>query len=147
MFYCLFLMIRRPPRPTRTSALFPYTTLFRSGRLDLGISGTHIFSIIKQLSPGSVSSDFVGLYASPVKWRLRGRLGWAKGGFAANAFVNYTDGYRNQVVIPNEHVSSWTTVDLTLSQRIGQRADETDGRGLQLSLALHNLFDRDPPYA
>src|SRR3546814_14399072 len=26
-----FLMIRRPPRTTRTDTLFPYTTLFRSG--------------------------------------------------------------------------------------------------------------------
>src|SRR3546814_8128024 len=30
-----FLMIRRPPRSTRTDTLFPYTTLFRSHRLDL----------------------------------------------------------------------------------------------------------------
>src|SRR3546814_11511356 len=32
---CLFffLMIRRPPRSTRTDTLFPYTTLFRSRRL------------------------------------------------------------------------------------------------------------------
>src|SRR3546814_13086389 len=30
---CLFfLMIRRPPRSTRTDTLFPYTTLFRSPR-------------------------------------------------------------------------------------------------------------------
>src|SRR3546814_13841841 len=29
MFF-LFLMIRRPPRSTRTDTLFPYTTLFRS---------------------------------------------------------------------------------------------------------------------
>src|SRR3546814_15360190 len=28
-----FLMIRRPPRSTRTDTLFPYTTLFRSGIL------------------------------------------------------------------------------------------------------------------
>src|SRR3546814_15939583 len=28
-----FLMIRRPPRSTRTDTLFPYTTLFRSGGL------------------------------------------------------------------------------------------------------------------
>src|SRR3546814_7072298 len=27
-----FLMIRRPPRTTRTDTLFPYTTLFRSSR-------------------------------------------------------------------------------------------------------------------
>src|SRR3546814_10480911 len=29
IFFCL--MIRRPPRSTRTDTLFPYTTLFRSG--------------------------------------------------------------------------------------------------------------------
>src|SRR3546814_7168112 len=34
LIYCglsiFFLMIRRPPRSTRTDTLFPYTTLFRS---------------------------------------------------------------------------------------------------------------------
>src|SRR3546814_3429222 len=32
MFLFFFLMIRRPPRSTRTDTLFPYTTLFRSHR-------------------------------------------------------------------------------------------------------------------
>src|SRR3546814_8365129 len=38
MFF-FFLMIRRPPRSTRTDTLFPYTTLFRSlveGRVVVG---------------------------------------------------------------------------------------------------------------
>src|SRR3546814_19308557 len=30
IIFCFFLMIRRPPRSTRTDTLFPYTTLFRS---------------------------------------------------------------------------------------------------------------------
>src|SRR3546814_20846265 len=31
LIFCLFcLMIRRPPRSTRTDTLFPYTTLFRA---------------------------------------------------------------------------------------------------------------------
>src|SRR3546814_20932201 len=30
MFLFFFVMIRRPPRSTRTDTLFPYTTLFRS---------------------------------------------------------------------------------------------------------------------
>src|SRR3546814_16574131 len=39
LFFCL--MIRRPPRSTRTDTLFPYTTLFRSvGRL-CGGQGAH----------------------------------------------------------------------------------------------------------
>src|SRR3546814_16883214 len=33
MLLFFFLMIRRPPRATRTDTLFPYTTLFRSVRL------------------------------------------------------------------------------------------------------------------
>src|SRR3546814_19370737 len=35
----VFLMIRRPPRSTRTDTLFPYTTLFRS------YSGIHLFGV------------------------------------------------------------------------------------------------------
>src|SRR3546814_13622698 len=31
--FFFFLMIRRPPRSTRTDTLFPYTTLFRSVRV------------------------------------------------------------------------------------------------------------------
>src|SRR3546814_13377214 len=30
LYVIFFLMIRRPPRSTRTDTLFPYTTLFRS---------------------------------------------------------------------------------------------------------------------
>src|SRR3546814_5586131 len=32
LYFCIFffLMLRRPPRSTRTDTLFPYTTLFRS---------------------------------------------------------------------------------------------------------------------
>src|SRR3546814_11259272 len=36
-----FLMIRRPPRSTRTDTLFPYTTLFRSRRDLSPVLGDH----------------------------------------------------------------------------------------------------------
>src|SRR3546814_7488206 len=41
--YCLFffLMIRRPPRSTRTDTLFPYTTLFRSESARWPAEGGH----------------------------------------------------------------------------------------------------------
>src|SRR3546814_1773354 len=35
--YVFFLMIRRPPRSTRTDTLFPYTTLFRSVEADRAV--------------------------------------------------------------------------------------------------------------
>src|SRR3546814_19705970 len=34
LLFIVFLMIRRPPRSTRTDTLFPYTTLFRSRSID-----------------------------------------------------------------------------------------------------------------
>src|SRR3546814_3312812 len=37
-----FLMIRRPPRSTRTDTLFPYTTLFRSGVLGVNQGGVTV---------------------------------------------------------------------------------------------------------
>src|SRR3546814_17726251 len=41
-FLYFFLIIRRPPRSTRTDTLFPYTTLFRStGHIENTASGEH----------------------------------------------------------------------------------------------------------
>src|SRR3546814_12782284 len=37
LYLFFFLMIRRPPRSTRTDTLFPYTTLFRSLRIGIVI--------------------------------------------------------------------------------------------------------------
>src|SRR3546814_18748332 len=54
-FSFFFLMIRRPPRSTRTDTLFPYTTLFRSsaGRRIRRLPG----SIVSSSGAASGSSD------------------------------------------------------------------------------------------
>src|SRR3546814_17759120 len=56
LVFLFFLMIRRPPRSTRTDTLFPYTTLFRSGRAGLQ-------------SRGRCARD-----AHPRRWRRRVRV-------------------------------------------------------------------------
>src|SRR3546814_4659677 len=50
----LFLMIRRPPRSTRTDTLFPYTTLFRSAEVgnDVAVDlkfddGNQVFFVVE----------------------------------------------------------------------------------------------------
>src|SRR3546814_11944578 len=49
--YCFFfLMIRRPPRSTRTDTLFPYTTLFRSGGR-LRVVLPQLFDVPRQAGP------------------------------------------------------------------------------------------------
>src|SRR3546814_6569724 len=43
IFSFFFLMIRRPPRSTRTDTLFPYTTLFRSTGGKRHVLGGHFY--------------------------------------------------------------------------------------------------------
>src|SRR3546814_4759222 len=72
-----FLMIRRPPRSTRTDTLFPYTTLFRS---IFWASGAAFF--IKQpyweLSGGFDADFFAHMEEIDLCWRLQ-RAGYRIG--------------------------------------------------------------------
>src|SRR3546814_14451969 len=52
-WHFFFLMIRRPPRSTRTDTLFPYTTLFRSPPPDALVTQ-------EDLSPGSAAAVVIG---------------------------------------------------------------------------------------
>src|SRR3546814_14705077 len=57
--FLFFLMIRRPPRSTRTDTLFPYTTLFRStfagqSVLVQGSGGVSIFALQFAKAMGAV---------------------------------------------------------------------------------------------
>src|SRR3546814_5721488 len=55
-----FLMIRRPPRSTRTDTLFPYTTLFRSrGRPGIGVWNGATGSVIM------VAAFLIGVRGGP----------------------------------------------------------------------------------
>src|SRR3546814_18494803 len=50
MILCfVFLMIRRPPRSTRTYTLFPYTTLFRSSAAFRSPDDPHLYDLKAEL--------------------------------------------------------------------------------------------------
>src|SRR3546814_15997812 len=65
LFFCndlFFLMIRRPPRSTRTDTLFPYTTLFRSaavGRM-IGIAGNLDRSLARHRRADAAADAAIG---------------------------------------------------------------------------------------
>src|SRR3546814_18295951 len=65
---CFVLMIRRPPRSTRTDTLFPYTTLFRAHRRRGGRSGRRGQSGRSRLGrdapsvPALLIQDFAGAF-------------------------------------------------------------------------------------
>src|SRR3546814_18912999 len=50
LYFIFFLLIRLPPRSTRTDTLFPYTTLFRSSPADSPIA-TRAAALLATLKP------------------------------------------------------------------------------------------------
>src|SRR3546814_18994238 len=98
---CLFLMLRRPPRSTRTVTLFPYTTLFRSVltfQQIIAIDDQYLFSVTQlvinngaaavELAPFGLISrtgtpDIVDFYILH-----EGPLGWLNGALKE---IDYTD--------------------------------------------------------
>src|SRR3546814_14680959 len=57
VFLCVslffFLMIRRPPRSTRTDTLLPYTTLFRSAAVEIGVLCEMVEGVARPVEAGS----------------------------------------------------------------------------------------------
>src|SRR3546814_10232935 len=82
-FLFFFLMIRRPPRSTRTDTLFPYTTLFRSRplkRLELERVADVLFHLpvtridrktVAELDAGD-AGRIVNIVRTPVEYRTGG---------------------------------------------------------------------------
>src|SRR3546814_20161533 len=61
-------MIRLPPRSTRTDTLFPYTTLFRSGRVHMpqaAVPGVLDFIVEQVQAAGDGQQDHEGQYQQP----------------------------------------------------------------------------------
>src|SRR3546814_20444849 len=85
-FFVFFLMIRRPPRSTRTDTLFPSTTLFRSlplaevslerlrQSMDINVTGTflcmkyQILAMIERGTKGSIvnTASVAGVVGVPM---------------------------------------------------------------------------------
>src|SRR3546814_17799223 len=78
LVYFFFLMIRRPPRSTRTDTLFPYTTLFRSGSyllLQSLLMRTRSRSQLTALRAADLTRIYEGLNAlGRLPWHVNSRL-------------------------------------------------------------------------
>ncbi|HSX54627.1 MAG TPA: TonB-dependent receptor, partial [Sphingomonas sp.] len=112
------------------------------GTAELGASGSYIAAFRQRLTRTAPILSVVDTIGNPPDLRVRGRASWNGGPWGLAAFVNYSDGYRNNTTTPVSRVSSWTTLDLQLSYRI-----EGGGAfgGLALTLGATNLLDADPP--
>src|SRR3546814_1739800 len=66
-FCVFFLMIRRPPRSTRTDTLFPYTTLFRSSTHDDALANESPVMVHRRWPSCTI------LYGRCIEWTIQDR--------------------------------------------------------------------------
>jgi len=112
----------------------------------ISANATKILNQTLQPVAGAATSDVLGTFYYPVSLRGRGQVGWNKGRFGANLFVNYVGSYTNTLPLsgrPPSKVPAWTTFDLGLNYVI-PRGRSLLG-GLRLSLNIQNITDKDPP--
>ncbi len=116
-----------------------------AGSFNFGLNGSYMFDFERQLISTDPLFDEVDTLGRPVDFRARGSIGWRRGNWFVTGFVNYTDGYTDNLSnLEARPVDSWATMDLTIAYDTGSDAgflSET-----RLSLTTQNLFDEDPPF-
>jgi iron complex outermembrane receptor protein len=115
-----------------------------ASKLSIGANGTYVLDYKFQVTKVATAIDETGVINFPVDFRARGFLGWQLGGISADATLNFTDGYSNNLATVVQKVHSWTTLDLNLGYTFKEGLGALSG--LSLGLDITNLFDRDPPF-
>ena len=116
------------------------------GDLSTSLNLTHLIAYDAQLTPTSPTVEEVGTLYRPSELRLRGTASLSRDGFTAFAAVNYTDDYQDLADTASATpIDSWTTLDLSLAYDTSKRFGGTWADNTQLSIAVQNLFNEDPP--
>jgi iron complex outermembrane receptor protein len=113
------------------------------GDWHVGLDAAKILDLTRATAPGLPYVDVLDTFQNPVDLRARATVSWRLNSWAANAYVNYVDGYRNTAINPNVEVDSYETVDASITYNFGEERGTLSG--LSLSLNGQNLFDEDPP--
>lgn len=118
-----------------------------SYRFDLGagqmtIRGSASWLDSSQQTPGAPSAyDLAGTLHNPAKVNGRAGVVWSRGGVSASAFANYVGGVTN--TLDGDDGASLTTVDASLRYRTSRYNGVLSG--VELALAVSNVFNREPP--
>lgn len=114
------------------------------GDFGLGLSGTYLTKYEVANSPGAPMVDYLNVIYNPLRLKTRLSGTWNIGPWYANAYVNFTNAYTNNLTAPQQQVASNTTVDLRLSYSV------EDGMrwlsGSTIALGVVNAFNRMPPF-
>jgi outer membrane receptor protein involved in Fe transport len=121
-----------------------YTLDSPVGLFDFHINASHLFHFRRQLLDGPLT-DSLDTVTNPISIRLLGSLGWRAGGAKAALVANHIGDYENTRQLPAQHVSSWTTWNLSAGYEFSEAADSFM-RNVDISLHVRNLLNRNPPF-
>ena len=116
-----------------------------SGDWSLGLNGTYYFDFTRRIIELSPEVEHLDTPGRPVDLRLRMRLGWVRGAWRVNTYLNYTDSYNDDVATVPIKIDSWTTADFTLRYDASQAVDGGFLDGFVATLSVTNALDEDPP--
>jgi iron complex outermembrane receptor protein len=112
--------------------------------IDTGIDGTYIFAFDNQFSSTAPVTSILNTAYNPVNLRLRARALATRGPLSGGVYINFTNDYSDNNVMPFGHVSSWTTADAVASYAFGSSGGPFNG--VTIALSVINLTNRAPPY-
>jgi outer membrane receptor protein involved in Fe transport len=116
------------------------------GSWNLGLNGNYLLDFKRRFIDGDPLVDEVDTFGRPVDFRARANATFSRNSWLASAFVNYVDGYTDNVSEPERRVHSWTTLDFTLSYDTGTHTGDRSLSDFRLTFVAENVFNRDPPF-
>jgi iron complex outermembrane receptor protein len=109
------------------------------GRFNIGLSGTYLLDVEMRESiyrePVDVLKD--GQLGEAVRFKAGLELGWQRGAFSSNIFVNHTGSFTPLNTAFVDTIGSYTTVNISASYRLPWRGE--------IQLGVDNVLDRQPP--
>ena len=121
-----------------------YSVDTQVGVFDFNLNADYLFDFERRIIDADALLEEVDTIGRPVDFRARGGVNWSQGNWVVSGFVNYTDGYTDNLSDPARSVDSWTTVDLTVAYQRGEGAGILSDT--RFALTTRNLLDEDPPF-
>ncbi len=115
-----------------------------AGALQVTLEGTYFSKFDISVQKGAPEIDEAGTVFFPPSYRLRAGMLYSNGPWRANAFINYTDSFKDARFVPTVDVSSLTTVDVVLAYKIESGSGFLSNT--TIGVVANNLFDQSPPY-
>jgi iron complex outermembrane recepter protein len=115
----------------------------RAGSLDLNLNSSLLTVKERPIATAGLQR-LSGQVFGPAKLRVRGGAVWSDGGWTLSGYVNYVSGETDVYSVTPIELGAFVTADARIAYSFGKSSLNWLS-GAHASLALLNVFDRDPP--